>query len=338
MSLRNLRHLFEPERILWVGPEGEPAGWARIAEANLWDAGFKGSIQALRSTGRAPAEARIETLAGLPAEPRLAAVVLPQTDLPLLLRELADCGCRAVALVGGGTGAAALDGEQAAAARSAAQTLGLRLTGPDRVGVIVPGRRLNTGSAAAMPPPGDLAFVTQSDSIATAMLEWASAERIGFSCIASLGEFAEIELGDILDYLALDPATRAILIHLEGIADARRFMSAARAAARIKPVLVLKAGRCIGQSADLPGGSGPRLNRDRVYDAAFARAGLVRVESIGGAVRRGGQPGAGCPAPRPRPAPGPARHLDQRPRAGRARGRRFAARWGGLGAPDAADP
>ena len=131
-----------------------------------------------------------------------------------------------------------------------------------------------------MPPPGDLAFVTQSDSIATAMLEWASAEGIGFSCIASLGEFAEIELGDILDYLALDLATRAILIHLEGIADARRFMSAARAAARIKPVLVLKAGRCIGQSADLPGGIGLRLNRDQVYDAAFARAGLVRVESI----------------------------------------------------------
>ena len=112
------------------------------------------------------------------------------------------------------------------------------------------------------------------------MLEWAAAQRIGFSYIASLGEFAEVEFGDILDYLALDLATRAVLIHLEGIADARRFMSAARAAARIKPVLMLKAGRQVGPSTERPGAVGLRLHRDQVYDAAFARAGLVRVGSI----------------------------------------------------------
>ncbi len=89
MSLRSLRHLFEPERILWVGPAGEAARWVQIAEANLWEAGFQGPIQALRSTGRAPAEACLETLAGLAPEPRLAVVCLPQADLPALLGELA---------------------------------------------------------------------------------------------------------------------------------------------------------------------------------------------------------------------------------------------------------
>jgi acetyltransferase len=279
MSLRSLRHLFEPERILWIGPEGEPPRWARLAEANLWDAGFAGPILALRSTGRAPAEAHLEGLAGLVPEPRLAIVCLPQANLLSLLGELAACSCRAVTLVGGGA-AATLDGEQARAARKAAHAHGLRLVGPDRVGVIVPGRRLNTGAATAMPPAGDLAFVTQSDSIATAMLERATAQNIGFSRITSLGEFAEVELGDILDYLALDLATRAVLVHLEGIADARRFMSAARAAARVKPVLVLKAGRQVHAPADRLGGVGMRLHRDLVYDAAFARAGLVRVDSI----------------------------------------------------------
>jgi acetyltransferase len=280
MSLRSLRHLFEPERVLWVGPQGDAPRWAQIAEANLWDAGFPGPILALRSTGRAPAEARLESLAGLAPEPRLAVVCLPQADLPALLAELAACSCRAVALVGGGSRETDLDGEQARAARVAARTHGLRLIGPDRVGVIVPGRRLNTGAATAMPPAGDLAFVTQSDSIATAMLERAAAQNIGFSRIASLGEFAEVELGDILDYLALDLATRAVLVHLEGIADARRFMSAARAAARVKPVLVLKAGRQLHPPPERPGGVGLRLHRDQVYDAAFARAGLVRVASI----------------------------------------------------------
>jgi hypothetical protein len=100
MSLRSLRHLFEPERILWVGPAGEPAPWVRIAEANLWDAGFKGPVQALRSTGRAPSEACVGTLAGLAPEARLAVVCLPQADLPGLLGELAACSCRAVAPIG----------------------------------------------------------------------------------------------------------------------------------------------------------------------------------------------------------------------------------------------
>ncbi len=280
MSLRSLRHLFEPERILWVGPEGEAPGWARIAEANLWEAGFAGPILALRSTGRAPADTRLESLDGLAAEPRLAIVCLPQTELPALLGQLAACSCRAVALVGGGAPAVALDPEQARAAREVAQAHGMRLIGPDRVGVIVPARKLNTGAATVSPPAGDLAFVTQSDSIATAMLERAAAQSIGFSRIASLGEFADVELGDILDYLALDLATRAVLVHLEGIADARRFMSAARAAARVKPVMVLKAGRQVHPRPERPGGMGMRLHRDLVYDAAFARAGLVRVGSI----------------------------------------------------------
>ena len=298
MSVRNLRHLFEPTRILWVGPDQEPAPWARLAEANLWGHGFAGRISSLRSTGHAPAEARIETLADLPVEASLGVVCLPQADLPELLAALADRGCRAVNLIGGGDARFSLDAEQARAVRRAARRLGLRVVGPDRIGVIVPGQRLSLGAATTMPPAGDLAFVTQSDSIANAMLEWSVGARAGFSRIVSLGENAEVELGDILDYLALDPATRAVLVHLEGIADARRFLSAGRAVARIKPVLVLKAGRQIGPPPPGAGNVGIRLHRDQVYDAAFARAGLVRVGSIeelfaaasslgAGAVRRG---------------------------------------------------
>src|SRR3954470_16744542 len=275
MSVRSLRHLFEPERILWIGPVHEPAPWVRLAEANLWDHGFKGPIRALRSTGRAPAEARLASLADVPAEACLAVVCLPQENLPELLTALSDRGCRAVNLVGGGAAAHTLDAGQARAVRATAKHLGLRVVGPDRVGVIVPGRHLNTGAATTMPPAGDLAFVTQSDSIANAMLEWTASQRIGFSRVVSLGESAEVEIGDILDYLALDLATRAVLVHLEGIADARRFLSAGRAVARVKPVLVLKAGRQIGPRPEASGNVGIRLHRDQVYDAAFARAGLV---------------------------------------------------------------
>ena len=280
MSLRSLGHLFEPERILWVGPDGPAARWVRIAEANLWDAGFAGTIHALHSTGRAPEASRLDRLAPLAQEPCLAIVCLPQADLPALIDGLAGIGSRAVVVIGGGAGPVALDAGQARAMRAAARRHGIRVIGPDRVGVMVPRMKLNAGSAAPLPPNGDLAFVTQSDSIATAMLDWATDQRIGFSRIVSLGESADVELGDILDYLALDLATRAILVHLEGIADARRFMSAARTAARVKPVIVLKAGRQLGMLPPRGQSRRLRLNRDRVYDAAFSRAGIVRVDTI----------------------------------------------------------
>lgn len=281
MSLRSLRHLFEPKRLLWVGPVDTAAPWAELAENNLWDAGFKGPIHALRSTGRAPEETRIASLANLSkGETFLAVVCLPQTDPVGLLEGLAASGCRAAVIIGGGTGTVTLNGEQTKAMRTAARRLGVRVVGPDRVGVIVPSLRLNAGSAAAIPQPGNIAFVTQSDSIATTMLDWAASRRIGFSRLASLGDSADVELGDILDYLALDLTTRAILIHLEGVADARGFMSAARAAAGTKPVIVIKAGRQVGLAPGRGRSGGYRLHRDRVYDAAFTRAGLVRVETL----------------------------------------------------------
>ena len=132
-----------------------------------------------------------------------------------------------MSLLGGGTGASALGPDEGRKVRAAADA-GVRLIGPDRIGVIVPSRRLDTGTAP-LPAPGDLAFVTQSDTIASAMLDWAGSRGVGFSHLVSLGESPESELGDVLDYLAIQISARAILIHLEGVADARRFMSAARA-------------------------------------------------------------------------------------------------------------
>lgn len=280
MSVRSLRHLFEPERLLWVGPSGPSARWVELAENHLWEAGFKGRIHAWRSRSRAPEAARIESPAALAGKAFLGIVCLPQDDLVRLLHDLAAAGCRAMVIVGGGSETMAIAGEQAKALRVAARRLGVRVVGPDRVGVLVPSLGLNAGSAVTLPQAGNLAFVTQSDSIATTMLDWAGAHGIGFSRVVSLGDSADVELGDILDYLALDLATRAIMVHLEGIADARPFMSAARAAAGAKPVIVIKAGRQLAPPAMRSQVRGHRLHRDRVYAAAFNRAGLVRVDTL----------------------------------------------------------
>ena len=246
---------------------------------------------------------------------------------PALLALLAARGCRAVILVGGGSGACRLEAEQARAVREAARRRRLRLVGPDRVGVIVPGRRLEHRARRPHAAAGrsrlrhPVRFDRHGDagvgdgraaSASRASSPWARAPR---SRSATSWTTWRSDL--------VDPGRSWSTC--EGIADARRFMSAARAAARVKPVLVLKAGRQIGPPAGAPAAR-MRLHRDRVYDAAFARAGLVRVDIDRGAVRRRRQPRRRGRAPRPRPAQRPAGAADQRPCARRARGRRAARR------------
>ena len=153
----------------------------------------------------------------------------------------------------------------------------MRLVGPNCLGVLAPHAKLNASFAASMPPAGDLALISQSGAIATGLVEWASARGVGFSAIVSIGDSIDVDFADLLDYFATDRATRAILLYVESIRDARKFMSAARGAARAKPVLVIKSGRhAQGAKAALTH-TGALAGSDAVYDAAFRRAGLLRV-------------------------------------------------------------
>ena len=148
--------------------------------------------------------------------------------------------------------------------------------------MIVPPIGLNASFAHIAPRPGHLAFVAQSAAVVSSVLDWATARGIGFSHIVSLGDMCDVDFGDMLDYLAGEPEVRGILLYVEAVTHARKFMSAARAAARLKPVVVIKAGRhrCCGAKR------WPRIpermaGADAVYDAAFRRAGMLRVNEIG---------------------------------------------------------
>src|SRR3546814_19294511 len=139
---------------------------------------------------------------------------------------------------------------------------------------------INASFSHLAPPPGDLAFVTQSGAMVTTMLDWAAPRGIGFSKIVSLGDKADVDFGDLLDYLAMDADTRAILLYAESIAHARKFMSAARIAARSKPVIVIKGGRHAEGARAAASHTGALAGADAVYDAVFARAGMLRVYSL----------------------------------------------------------
>ena len=156
----------------------------------------------------------------------------------------------------------------------------LRIVGPNCVGIMVPRLGLDASFSHLAPPAGDIAFLSQSGAMITAMLDWAVPRGIGFSHVVSLGDMADVDFGDMLDYLAADPHTRAILLYVEGITHGRKFMSAARAASRIKPVLVLKAGRSNAGARAATSHTGVLAGADAVYDAAFRRAGMLRVGTM----------------------------------------------------------
>src|SRR6185503_15793613 len=168
-----------------------------------------------------------------------------------------------------------------AGARPCAKPHLLRVVGPNCVGFLAPNLGLNASFAPASPRGGKIAFVGQSGAVLVAVIDWAADRGIGFSYLVSTGNMADVDFGDVIDYLALDGETRAILLYIEGLTEARKFMSAARAAARLKPVVVLKAGRHAEGARAAKSHTGSMAGSDAVYDAAFRRAGILRVYGLG---------------------------------------------------------
>ncbi|MEO7496619.1 MAG: GNAT family N-acetyltransferase [Massilia sp.] len=280
MSIRNLQHLFAPQSVALIGASDRPHSVGATVLANLVAGGFKGDIF--------PVNLKYDMLAGrevyrsvadLPVAPSLAIICTPAATVPGIVRQLGERGTRAAIILSAGLNApAGLHGRSLRqAALDAAHPYILRLLGPNCVGLLVPGIGLNASFAHTGALPGHLAFVSQSGALVTGILDWAKSRGIGFSKFISLGDSADVDFGDILDYLAGDPATRAILLYMEDVRYARKFMSAARAAARGKPVLVLKAGRAPEGAKAAASHTGALAGSDDVYDAAIRRAGMLRV-------------------------------------------------------------
>ncbi|HEY0063627.1 MAG TPA: bifunctional acetate--CoA ligase family protein/GNAT family N-acetyltransferase [Telluria sp.] len=280
MSVRNLQHLFDPASVAIVGASERAASVGATVLRNVLAGGFKGHVY--------PVNPKYDTLGGLlaypdvrslPEAPSLAIVCTPPATVPAIVRQLGERGTRAAIILTAGLGSMhdAQGRTLRQAALDAARPYVLRLLGPNCVGMLVPGIGLNASFAHTNALPGRLAFVSQSGALVTGVLDWANSRGIGFSKFISLGDSADVDFGDLLDYLASDPATSAILLYMEDVRHARKFMSAARAAARSKPTLILKAGRMAEGARAAASHTGALAGADDVYDAAFRRAGMLRV-------------------------------------------------------------
>lgn len=276
MTTRNLSALFEPRSIALIGASSQPGSVGAILARNLASGGFPGRLMLvnprLTTLDGAPCYPSVSTL---PETPDLAVIATPARTIPEIVEDLARAGCRACIVISAG-----LAPEARQRMLSAARTNTMRIIGPNCLGFLSPGLGVNASFAQANASPGSLALVSQSGAIATAMLDWANGSGVGFSHIVSLGDMSDIDFGDLLDYLAMDRATSSILLYAENITSPRKFMSAARIAARAKPVIMVKAGRSQAGARAAASHTGALAGADAVYDAAIRRAGIMRVETL----------------------------------------------------------
>jgi acetyltransferase len=283
MSVRNFKQLFNPSSVALIGASTRPNSVGAVATRNIYAAGFQGDVYLVNKRhAQIDGHPCLPDIASLPNAPDLAVIATPPDTVPALIGQLGARGTRAAVVItaGFGEGGSARGKELCDTMLAAARPYLLRIVGPNCFGLMLPRVDLNASFIHIQPLPGRLAFVAQSGALLATVVDWATHRRIGFSHLVSLGDMADVDFGDMLDYLAADSHTRAILLYIESVTHARKFMSAARAAARLKPVIVVKAGR-YGESAKAAAShTGAMAGSDAVYEAAFRRAGILRVNDL----------------------------------------------------------
>ncbi|MDJ0947502.1 MAG: GNAT family N-acetyltransferase [Alphaproteobacteria bacterium] len=281
MSVHNLDKLFKPGSIAVIGASNRPGAIGALVMRNLLEGGFEGPIMPVNPKYKAVAGVlAYAEAADLPIVPDLAVICTPPATVPGLIETLGKRGTRAAIVLTAGLSREKTErGETLEKALiKAARRHQLRILGPNCLGLLVPGIKLNASFSHLPAGGGHIAFVSQSGAMCTAVLDWARSRGIGFSHFVSLGNKADVDFGDVIDYLGSDPSTRSILLYIEGIKDGRKFMSAARAAARNKPVLAIKAGRVAEGARAAASHTGALAGADEVYEAAIRRAGMLRVK------------------------------------------------------------
>jgi acetyltransferase len=279
MTIRNLDRAANPRSVAVVGASPRPGSVGSVVLGNIITGGFAGAVWPVN-----PKYSEISGLrcfpdaASLPDAPDLGIIVTPPATVPGVISGLAAKGCRAAVVI---TAGLTRENGLRQAMLDAARPHLFRIIGPNTVGLAIPPIRLNASFAHMAAAPGNIALLSQSGAIATALIDWAADNNVGFSQIVSLGDMADVDVGDCLDLLAGDRHTACIVMYLETIPNPRKFMSAARAAARIKPVVAVKSGRHEAAARAAATHTGALSGADKVVEAALHRAGILRVDGLG---------------------------------------------------------
>ena len=278
MTIRHLDALNHPQSIAVIGGSSKAGSLGTRVLENIIDGGFAGTVFAVN-----PDKVELDdvwwvaSIADLPRKPDLAIVVTPAVTIPAIIGQLGAIGTRVVTVIS----TVPHDDATRQAMLDAARPHDVRLIGPNCLGLLLPHAGLNASFAPRNAAAGRLAFLSQSGALVTAMLDWAADRHVGFSGVVSLGDMTDVDLGDLIDLYAGDPHTDAILLYVEQVTNPAKFMSAARAASRIKPVIAIKAGRTAAAGKAAFSHTGALTGSYDVYAAAFRRAGIILVDTLG---------------------------------------------------------
>ena len=278
MTIRNLPPLLHARSIVLVGGSDRRGAVGTLVLDNLLAGGFDGAIYVVNPRPVAREGVRwFATVNALPQTPELAIIMTPASTVASIIDQLGSLGTRCAVILSAGLSDI---GGHRRAVLDAAMRHDLRLVGPNCLGIMAPHARINATFARTPARPGHLGLISQSGAIITAVLDWAQTRSVGFSAIISAGDMADADLGDLIDLLAADPHTHAILLYIEGVTQAAEFMAAARAAALTKPIIAIKAGKSQLAAQATLSHTGAMIGSYDVYEAAFARAGIILVDTL----------------------------------------------------------
>jgi acetyltransferase len=284
MDVHHLDHIFDPRRIALVGVTQNPNSVGGKVLGNLVGGGFTGVVYPVNPSQEAVLGIQCHPdVAHLPRTPELAIICTPAEQVPAEVAACGEAGIRGLIIMSAGfkeTGEAGRRLERQIR-EERARFDGMRILGPNCLGIIVPRLNLNASFAPATPRSGGIAFISQSGALCASVLDWAVEGKIGFSHFVSVGNALDVDFGDLIDYFGEDEHTRSIILYIESIGQARAFMTAARAFARQKPIIAFKAGRFPASAEVAASHTGALASEDAVYDAAFQRTGIARVGDLG---------------------------------------------------------
>ena len=277
-----LDSFFEPASVAVIGATEKEGSVGRTVFWNLISSPFGGTVYPVNQKRPSILGVRAyPNIASLPEVPELVVIATPATTIPATVEECAAAGVKAVVIISAGFKEVGAEGaELERQILATARANGMRIVGPNCLGVMRPPTGLNATFAAGISSPGTVGFVSQSGALLTAVLDWSKREKVGFSAVVSLGSMLDVGWGDIITYFGNDPATQSIVVYMETIGDARAFLSAAREVALTKPIIVIKPGRTAQAAKAAASHTGSLTGSDEVLAAAFRRVGVLRVDAI----------------------------------------------------------
>lgn len=282
MVTLNLDKIFNPQNVAIIGASDVEGSVGYAIVKNFTQLGYAGKVYFVNI--RKPEIFGVKTyktVDQIPEPVDLAMIATPAKTVPEVMEECGRAHVKGAIIVSAGFKETGPEGKALEdKILEIAKKYGIRVIGPNCIGIIRPRKFLNATFLDKMPKPGNIAFLSQSGALGSAILDWAIHENIGFSNFVSVGSMIDVDFGDLIDYFGSDPKTKSILMYIEGITEARKFMSAARHFARTKPIVVIKSGKFAESAKAAASHTGSLSGEDEIYDAAFKRAGIVRVEEI----------------------------------------------------------